>query len=211
MQRLISIVVMMLGLILIGVAVYQLAWSKLEQAEALGEAKRLVNQQSVTPIGVDEAKPGLNGEKDKVRSYEVGQVIGILAIPRLDRELPIVEGVDEDDLARGVGHHRATALPGQGDQILLSGHRDTVFRRLGELKKGDQLIIEMPEGTFSYVIYQMEIVDAEDRSVIRSTAPDEILTLSTCYPFHFVGSAPERYIIYAKRFEQVSMISKSEE
>jgi sortase A len=199
MQRLISIVVMMVGLILIGVAVYQLAWSKLEQAEALGEAKRLVNRQSVTNIGADEAKPGLNGAKDKARSYEVGQVIGILSIPRLDRELPIVEGVDEDDLARGVGHHSATALPGQGDQILLSGHRDTVFRRLGELKKGDQLIIEMPEGTFSYVIYQMEIVDAEDRSVIRSTAPDEILTLSTCYPFHFVGSAPERYIIYAKR------------
>jgi sortase A len=194
LQRLISILFILAGLACAGVAIVQLATSTLEQQQALEEARQLMDEKK------DGTEPIQGWQKKKRRQNEVGQIIGILHIPRLDRELPIVEGVDEDDLARGVGHHSATALPGQGDQILLSGHRDTVFRRLGELEKGDLLIIEMPEGTFTYAIYRMEIVDAEDRSVIRSTAPNEILTLSTCYPFNFIGSAPERYIIYAKRF-----------
>ena len=100
--------------------------------------------------------------------------------------------------SRGVGHYKTTKLPGQDDQILLSGHRDSVFRGFGDLEIGDQFIVEMPYGTFVYEFYESEIVPADDTTVIRSTAPDEVLTLSTCYPFNFIGSAPDRYIIYAK-------------
>lgn len=128
---------------------------------------------------------------------KIDEIIGILKIPKLNAELPIVEGTDEEHLEKGVGHYRGTAFSGQNDQVVLSGHRDTVFRRLGELEIGDELIVQMNYGTFSYVIESTDIVDADDRTVIRSTAPKEVLTLTTCYPFSYIGNAPYRYIIYA--------------
>ncbi|MBG9586502.1 class D sortase [Cytobacillus firmus] len=146
-----------------------------------------------------ESKAVLQKEQRIEVSFEQGEAIGILKIPRLEAELPIIEGTDEDELDKGVGHYSTTVLPGQNDQILLSGHRDTVFRRLGELKIGDILQVNMPYGEYKYEITETEIVDADDTTVINSTAPHEILTVSTCYPFSYVGNAPYRYILSAKR------------
>lgn len=140
-------------------------------------------------------------EKPIIPVFKTGDIIGILEIPALKAELPIIEGTDEEELEKGVGHYAGTVFPGQKDQILLSGHRDTVFRKIGELKMGDELVVKMPYGDFTYEIIDSFIVDADDNTVIKSTAPEEILTLSTCYPFYFVGSAPERYILTAKRVE----------
>lgn len=140
-------------------------------------------------------------EKPIIPVFKTGDIIGILEIPALKAELPIIEGTDEEELEKGVGHYAGTVFPGQKDQILLSGHRDTVFRKIGELKIGDELVVKMPYGDFTYEIIDSFIVDADDTTVIKPTAPEEILTLSTCYPFYFVGSAPERYILTAKRVE----------
>lgn len=142
-------------------------------------------------------------QKEQINSYsfQKGEVIGILEIPKLHTELPIVEGTSGYELEKGVGHYSSTALPGQPDQILLSGHRETVFRRLGELQNGDTFHIKMPYGTFSYEIIQSQIVDADDPTVIRSTAPTETLTVSTCYPFSYIGDAPYRYVLTAHRTE----------
>ncbi|MFP7442846.1 class D sortase [Bacillus infantis] len=140
-------------------------------------------------------------EKPIIPVFKTGDIIGILEIPALKAELPIIEGTDEEELEKGVGHYAGTVFPGQKDQILLSGHRDTVFRKIGELKMGDELVVKMPYGDFTYEIIDSFIVDADDTTVIKPTAPEEILTLSTCYPFYFVGSAPERYILTAKRVE----------
>ncbi|WP_216829017.1 class D sortase [Alkalihalobacterium elongatum] len=129
---------------------------------------------------------------------KVGETVGILSIPAIEAELPIVEGTDEDELEKGVGHFKGTAYPTQNDQIVLSGHRDTVFRRMGELEIGDHFIIKLPYGEFAYEIESTKIVDANDLTIIGSTAPDEVLVVTTCYPFTYVGSAPDRYIIYAK-------------
>lgn len=126
-----------------------------------------------------------------------GEVAGVLAIPALDAELPIIEGTNEDELEKGVGHFKASAYPSQNDQIVLSGHRDTVFRRMGDLTIGDQLIIKMPYGEFTYVIKESQIVDAYDTSIIKSTAPQEVLIVSTCYPFSYIGDAPYRYVLTA--------------
>ncbi|MGY6209371.1 class D sortase [Cytobacillus firmus] len=134
-------------------------------------------------------------------SFGQGEAIGILKIPRLEAELPIIEGTDEDELEKGVGHYSTTVFPGQHDQILLSGHRDTVFRSLGEFEIGDIFEVSMPYGEFTYEITDSKIVDADDTTVIRSTAPNEILTVSTCYPFSYVGNAPSRYILNAKRIQ----------
>lgn len=162
----------------------------------------LKNDQQLEKAALTEAKDLL--EKPTIKSstpdlaFENGQMIGILQIPIIDKEIPIVEGTDEDVLKRGVGHYSGTVYPGENNQILLSGHRDTVFTGLDKVQNGDKIIVEMQYGSFTYVVIDQDIVDADDRTVIRSTAPEEILTLSTCYPFRYIGNAPQRYIVYAK-------------
>lgn len=193
MRKSIPILLIISGALFLIYALGQFALSYFEQGKNLKEAKAFVSKE-VVQRNEDEPFEIYTDYTD----FEEGDSIGILYIPRLDREIPIISGTHEDELAKGVGHFRSTALPGQQDQILLSGHRDTVFRQFGELEHGDDIHVQMENGTFIYTIFDTEIVDADDRTVIRPTAPDEILTLSTCYPFSYIGSAPDRYIIYAK-------------
>ncbi|KIO69345.1 hypothetical protein B4065_1456 [Caldibacillus thermoamylovorans] len=175
------------GFILIGYALYHI-WDGNNQVEKrMVEAKKIVEQNN-NDSQIDPSS----------LSYQKGETIGILKIPKLKKELPIIEGTDEEELEKGVGHYTGTAYPLQNDQIVLSGHRDTVFRNFGELETGDTFIVELEYGKFKYEIYEMDIVPADDTTVIRSTAPDEILTVTTCYPFHYIGNAPERAIFYAK-------------
>ena len=125
-----------------------------------------------------------------------GDNIGSLSIPVLGQKLPIIQGTDADELKKGVGHFIQSVLPGEEDNCVLSGHRDTIFAELGKLKIGDQLIVQTSAGTFTYEIKRIRIVDKDDKTVIVP-ADHAILTLTTCYPFHFVGNAPDRYILIA--------------
>ncbi len=148
-----------------------------------------------------DAKSLSTSQQDKV-SYQTfnpykGDVIGLIDLPKLKASLPIVEGTSAKQLAKGVGHYTTSKFPGQHDQIVLSGHRDTVFRHVGDLQKGDQIILHFSFGTFTYIVDHTKIVKADDTSIIHSTAPEEELVLTTCYPFYYIGNAPNRYIIYA--------------
>jgi len=125
-----------------------------------------------------------------------GEEMGELYIPKLDATLTIFHGTDEDELEKGVGHFAGSVLPGENDNSVLSGHRDTVFRRLGEVGKGDLLVVRTSAGEFTYKVRQVRIVDADDRTVIVPK-PRATLTVTTCYPFQFIGDAPERYILVA--------------
>lgn len=128
---------------------------------------------------------------------EKGENIGDLMIPKIGATLPIFHGTDEDELLKGVGHFADSVLPGENDNTVLSGHMDTVFRELGEVGKGDLLIVETSAGKFTYKVRKTRIVDADDRTVIVPK-PKATLTVSTCYPFDFIGSdAPERFILIA--------------
>ncbi|AIY06196.1 sortase family protein [Planococcus sp. PAMC 21323] len=127
---------------------------------------------------------------------EVGDLMGELLIPKLEASLPIIHGTDEDELEKGVGHFAQSVLPGENDNSVLSGHRDTVFRELGEIGKGDIFIVKTYAGTFTYKVRQVRIVDQDDRTVIVPK-PKATLTVSTCYPFDYIGYAPERYILVA--------------
>jgi sortase A len=126
----------------------------------------------------------------------VGDTIGSLSIPALKQTLPIIEGTGAKELKRGVGHFVQSVLPGVRDNCVLSGHRDTVFTGLGKLKIGDQLVAETSAGTFTYEISRIRIVNKDDKTVIVP-ADHAVLTVTTCYPFHYVGSAPDRYILVA--------------
>ncbi|KGA98676.1 sortase [Alkalihalobacillus alcalophilus ATCC 27647 = CGMCC 1.3604] len=188
-MRFIASLIMIVGLAFLIYGGYEIFQSSQKQKQSLAEANE------VLAMDRDVENPISSAESMDIND---GDVIGLLTIPKLEKDLPIISGTEEEELERGVGHYKTTKLPGQNDQILLSGHRDSVFRGFGELEIGDQFIVEMPYGTFVYEMYESEIVPADDTTVIRSMAPDEVLTLSTCYPFNFVGSAPDRYIIYAK-------------
>lgn len=126
-----------------------------------------------------------------------GEAFANLIIPRLKESMPIIEGTDEDDLSHGVGHYQRSVLPGEPDNSVLSGHRDITFQRLGELKKGDQLQVATKQGTFVYRIDKIWITHANDQSVIVPHK-EPTLTLTTCYPFGYFGSAPDRYIVQGK-------------
>jgi sortase A len=125
-----------------------------------------------------------------------GKKVGTLSIPRLDQSFPIVEGTGARELKRGVGHFAQSVMPGEADNCVLSGHRDTVFTELGRLKIGDKLIVRTPDGEFTYKITRKRIVHKDDKTVIVPT-DHAVLTVTTCYPFEYVGSAPDRYILVA--------------
>jgi sortase A len=127
---------------------------------------------------------------------KVGEVIGTLSIPKIKKTINIIEGTGTAELKLGVGHYVGSVLPGVSDNSVLAGHRDSVFRRLGEVKIGDLMTVRTSYGTFVYEVHKIRIVDANDRTVIVPTK-DAVLTLSTCYPFRFIGNAPKRYIVQA--------------
>jgi sortase A len=190
MRTIIAGLLLLVGLVLIGSSVWEITDVVKEQDKAMEEATKTIKE-TKEKVSRDTFQPLEN------------QTIGILRIPKIDAQLPIVEGTSPEDLKKGVGHYKTTGFPGDGKQILLSGHRDTVFRKFGELKKGDEFIVELPYGTFRYKMDTARIVPADDTSVIGSVQ-DEVLNLSTCYPFRFIGSAPDRYIIYAYPSEKQS-------
>ncbi|MBA4603774.1 class D sortase [Thermoactinomyces sp. AMNI-1] len=133
---------------------------------------------------------------------EKGDHFADLIIPKLQAKMPVVEGTHEDELEKGVGHYAESVLPGEPDNTVLSGHRDTVFRKVGQLKPGDRLLVQTNYGKFEYIITRTWITTPDDRTVIVPHKKP-VLTLTTCYPFTYVGPAPERYIIQAEQMKRI--------
>lgn len=143
------------------------------------------------------APPELAGkESAPITPFDDG-LIGLLEIPRLHVSVIVMEGDDDATLARAVGHVTGTALPWEGGNAVLAGHRDTFFRPLKNLREGDEIWMTTTRGTFDYRVIRTEIVEPDDVSVLAPT-PIRSLTLVTCYPFVYVGRAPQRFIIYAQ-------------
>ena len=123
-------------------------------------------------------------------------LIGRLAIPRLNMTAMVREGADGKTLHRAVGHIPGTALPGFSGNVALAGHRDTFFRALRNIKKDDTIDFETENGTYKYLVESTDIVGPRDVSVLAASH-GQTLTLVTCYPFYYVGSAPKRFIVRA--------------
>jgi sortase A len=147
----------------------------------------------ITPEA-EEPEPAEDTVQAEPVALNEGDMLGSLSIPSLDETVPIVEGTSEDDLKKGAGHYIQSVLPGDNDNCVISGHRDTFFANLGSLGIGDILVVQTSSGTFTYRISNIRIVDKDDRTVIVPT-DHAVLTLTTCYPFLFIGDAPNRYII----------------
>lgn len=127
-----------------------------------------------------------------------GSIVGRIEIPRIGLKTMILEGVSQRTLALAVGHIPGTALPGGAGNVGLAGHRDTFFRSLRGIRPGDTIVLTTLTGSFNYEVKSCEVVTPRDTRVLaNSTEPS--LTLVTCYPFHYLGSAPERFIVHAAR------------
>lgn len=188
MLKKISILFIIIGLAILTYGGLELYTSSKNESKRLDDANTIISEEVIYEFDQKSIDYDKFGE---------GDTIGVLYIPKLEREIPIVEGTDEEELAQGVGHYERTGFPGENKQILLSGHRDTVFRQFGDLENGDEFHVKMEHGTFIYAIEDNEIVSADDTTVIDPNRKDEVLTVSTCYPFSYIGSAPDRYVVYA--------------
>jgi sortase A len=142
------------------------------------------------------------GPTKRVQAYKasflekVDAPLAVLRIPKIHLEVPVFNGTDDLTLNRGVGRIVGTAQVGTGGNLGIAGHRDGFFRGLKELAQGDVIELARPGHTDVYVIDGIQTAKPEDVSVLKST-PKPSLTLVTCFPFHYLGSAPKRYIVRA--------------
>ncbi|MFN0103775.1 MAG: class D sortase [Bryobacteraceae bacterium] len=125
-------------------------------------------------------------------------MIGRIEIARLGLSVMVMEGTSGWTLARAVGHISGTAMPGQPGNAGFAGHRDTFFRPLANVRRDDRITLTTLRGEYRYRVVSTRVVSPEEVSVLAPSA-SEILTLVTCYPFYFVGAAPERFIVRAER------------
>jgi sortase A len=122
--------------------------------------------------------------------------LAVLQIPRLGLVAPVFDDTDDRTLRRGLGRIKGTALPGRTGNIGIAGHRDSFFRGLGKIERGDVIQLKTLTETDTYVVDQITVVDPSAVEVLRPRAMPSI-TLVTCYPFHYIGSAPQRFIVQA--------------
>jgi sortase A len=130
-------------------------------------------------------------------SVRRGDVIGELEIPRLQVSVMVFEGDDEGILNEGAGHIPGTALQSGSGNIGIAAHRDTYFRPLRLVHANDVIALKTPAGIARYAVTETKIVQPSDVGVLAG-APGRDLTLVTCYPFYYVGNAPERFIVHAR-------------
>ncbi|WP_100404355.1 class D sortase [Bacillus solitudinis] len=196
-----------LGLIILGVTVvfvniYGFNKGISAESKAIIEVNDF-QQQKEDPSIVGVSKGSLSAEETLYENLPAnGELIGELTIPKLNRSLPIFEGTTEDVLKKGVGHYAGSVLPGENNNSILSGHRDTVFRDLREVGVNDTLIVSTDAGEFLYKVRKVRIVDKDDRTVIVPK-PQSTLTVTTCYPFGFIGPAPQRYVLVSDLISQI--------
>jgi sortase A len=182
---------MFLEKVLLVVAVLALGWYGLSVAESsvyqLRQGRALDEQLREQMRGLD---------RTVERGVPPGAVLGRLEIPRLALSVIIREGEDPRTLRLAVGHLPGTAWPGRPGNAAIAGHRDTFFRTLRHIERHDEILVTTSNDVSRYVVVSLRVVHPDDVSVLKSTE-ESVLTLVTCYPFFYVGRAPQRFIVRA--------------
>jgi sortase A len=174
------------GFVILGIC--GAAWlnSRLRQAEGNRELDRILSRKATN------AAPGI--------AIPDGGLIGRVEIPKLHLSAVVFQGADSSVLDHGIGHVDSSALPGQPGNVVFAAHRDTFFRSLRNIRKGDLVTVTTESGPRNYEVSSTEVVKPNDTSVLDPTA-EPTLTLITCYPFYYVGHAPKRFIVRALETE----------
>jgi sortase A len=167
-------------------------WMQQATGRAQHDAQEWLNRTSAN------RRAHLNAPNPPRPRLKQGAVLGRLSISRLNLAVMVFEGDDAAILERGAGHIPATSLPDQSGNFGIAAHRDTYFRPLRLIRPYDVVEFTTPEGVSRYSVTDIEIVRPSDIQVL-ARAPGRDLTLVTCYPFFYLGSAPKRWIVHAKR------------
>ena len=196
--RLVERFLLVIGILCLGYYAYVSAETALYQAY---EARELDAILASAPASSDAPASDAATLTDTPRTDrlrpETGATLGRLEIPRLRVSAIVRAGSDARTLRLAVGHIGGTALPGESGNIGLAAHRDTFFRRLGDIRPNDQVRLVTRNGTFTYRVQGAQIVEPRETWVLGATDVPT-LTLITCYPFRYVGSAPQRFIVRAE-------------
>ena len=134
-----------------------------------------------------------------VSDFRTGSLIGMLDVPRLELSTPVIQGDDSRTLKRAVGHLPDTPMPWDEGNSAIAGHRDGLFRPLKDVKIGDEIRFRTTRAELRYRVTKTTIVKPDDLSVLAKQDDPATLTLITCYPFYYVGTAPKRFIVHAER------------
>lgn len=180
---------MAVGLGLLGYCGYVIAdawWFQKGAQEAFAEELAVVETSAAVAAG---AVPVL-----------AENVWGRVSVARLGMSVMVLEGTSAKTLRRAAGHISGTAAPGEGGNVGISGHRDTFFYPLRNIRATDEVTVTTRAGAFRYRVVAVSVVKPEDSDVLVG-GDTEVLTLVTCYPFAFIGPAPERYVVRAERME----------
>ncbi|HEV7237285.1 MAG TPA: class D sortase [Ktedonobacteraceae bacterium] len=176
--------------------------------DARRQAAASATDSQIKETGAEEGVPGSPAENTRSpgsegqgspaasarRSWAVP--LAILRIPRIHLNVPVLGSTDDITLNRGVGRIAGTAAPGQKGNIGIAGHRDSFFQDLKEVNRGDEIEIETTTTSEVYVVDRILVTGEDDLSVLQ-TRDSQSLTLITCYPFHYVGPAPRRFVVQA--------------
>jgi sortase A len=183
------------AILLLGYCVFVVTDAWLFQRRASQALGRLGTELPASPPSVPTAASGLP------LPPVIGPdgLIGRIDIQRLGVSVIVVEGTDRPELRRAAGHITGTALPGRPGNVGIAAHRDTFFRPLRNIQRGDVITFTTLRGEYRYRVVSTKITDPYDIAVLNPSDASELLTLVTCYPFYFVGSAPNRFIVRAER------------
>jgi sortase A len=175
-RRLSSTALLLSGAILLLFTLCSYAWMSLEQ-------HRLESRWNSAP-----AEPA--------ETADVHNAVTLLDIPKINLQAAVLEGTDRKSLLLAPGHLEETAWPGDTGNAVVAGHRDTFFRRLHELHKGDEVLVRRAGHQFHYSVSKTMIVSPNELSVVRPSS-DTRITLVTCYPTFYIGPAPKRLVVVA--------------
>jgi sortase A len=191
--RVAQVILIAAGILALGYCAFNWVGAKLFQAESARRFAAALRARNVPPI------PPPRAVVPAPRATPVeGELVGRLEIPRLGLSAMVVEGVSSGDLRRAAGHVPGTAFPWQPGNVAVAGHRDTFFRCLRSIQLDDVVTLTTLAGEYHYRVVSTEVVTPADVHVLAPTGQDT-LTLVTCFPFYFVGAAPRRFIVHAKR------------
>jgi sortase A len=203
-------VLLLVGVVCLGIWL----WSWLDTRSFEAQQNEILEQTLAARSAVAPAKATSASETDALSSFQrpekklqspppnEGELLGRIRIPRLDVTAVVVEGVGKRSLRRAAGHIPGTALPSEDEgNVGIAAHRDSFFRGLKDIRKDDTIELTTLDGTHRYRVEWTKIVQPEDTTVLAPTG-EPALTLVTCYPFYYVGSAPKRFIVRAHRVEE---------
>jgi sortase A len=183
-RRIVSLSLIAVGIILLGYVT--------------GSYWEIYRSQKNLEAAWDQQAATVNASEQPKMSPE--QILTRIRVPKIGMDAIVVEGASVKELSEGPGHMRETAEPGETGNAVITGHRDTFFRHIYELTKGDQIQVQRNGRNFTYEVTSQKIVKPEDIGVINPTM-DSRLTLITCYPTYYIGPAPKRLVVFSKLVE----------